>query len=128
MAAVSKKLREVVESRYWRREDAEVVVAAWRASGDTMAGFAREWSLNPNRISRWATELAGGEEEETAVSFLPVRVVEPTEARVAVEPAEPASHWVGEVCRGDFVVRVPLGFAADEMARLLAVVAEVEPC
>jgi hypothetical protein len=54
MAAASRKLQEVVGSRYWRREDAEVVVAAWRASGDTMAGFARGWSLNPNRISRWA--------------------------------------------------------------------------
>ena len=127
MEAASEKLREVVKSRYWRREDAEVVIGAWRASGDTVSGFARKWSLKAKRIARWVAEIEG-RAGESEVSFHPVRVVEPTQAAPVAEPAEPAACWVGEVRYGDFVVRVPSGFAADEMARLLAVVAEVQPC
>ncbi len=123
MATASKKLREVAESRYWRREDAHVVVAAWHASGDTLAEFAREWSLNPTRVSRWAAQLDGSK-EDAEISFVPVRIAE----AAAAAALRPTTRWVGEVCHGDFVVRVPLGFATDEMARLLAVVAEVERC
>lgn len=117
----------MVASRYWRRADAEIVVAAWRASGDTLAQFARDWSLNPNRISRWVAEF-DDRDEEAEVSFLPVQVVESAQPVVATESEEPTERWVGEVCHGEFVVRVPVGFAADEMARLLGVVAGVERC
>lgn len=127
MATKTKDLGKIAESRYWRREDAEVVVNAWRASGDTLAGFARKWSLTPERISRWAANLDGKDEEPDA-SFLPVRVVESARSAAVDESAMASASWVGEVCHGDFVVRVPRGFATDEMARLLAVVAGVEPC
>ncbi len=85
MKAASKKLLEVVQSRYWRREDAEVVIAAWRASGDTMSGFASMWSLKADRIARWVTRLEDND-EEPSVSFHPVRVIEPA------RPVEPGPN------------------------------------
>ena len=127
--APKKKLKEVASSRYWRREDAEVIIAAWRDSGETMAGFAREWSLKVDRVARWVARLEDSEgESEPEVLFHSVRVVEPAPAPPTHELEEPAASWVGDVRHGEFVVRVPLGFAADEMTRLLAVVAGVQPC
>ncbi len=122
------KLREVVKSRYWRREDAKVVIDAWRASGATMTEFARRWSLNANRIARWV-EQVDGVGSDPAVVFHPVVVVGEPAPRVADEPqfAHP-SPWLAEVRREQWTVRVRVGFEAAEMARLLGVVAEVERC
>lgn len=126
MKVEPKRLKEVASSPYWRREDAEVMVAAWRDSGETMAGFARRWSVKVDRVGRWVARLEE-RESEPEVLFHPVRIVEPAPTPPH-EPEEPATSWVGDVRHGEFVVRVPLGFAADEMARLLAVVAGVQSC
>lgn len=120
MKAASEEFLKAIKSSYWQREDAQIVVRAWRSSGESLAGFGRRWSLSPRRISRWARRLEESESQD-APTFYPVQVKPP-----AVEHDE--LSWVGEVRRRDWTVRVPAGFAASEMARLLAVIAEVESC
>lgn len=120
MNTESEEFAEVVKSTYWRREDAELIVAAWRSSRESLAAFGRRWSLDPRRISRWAHKLSDSETSD-AVTFYPVQL-----KAVALERNGLA--WVGEVRRGEWAVRVPTGFAASEMSRLLTVIAEVESC
>lgn len=129
MKTQSKEFSRVVESRYWRRDDAEVILSAWRASGESVRSFAERWELNPGRITRWKKRLET-EPDDEAVDFLPVRVVEPPRP-TPVEPSRPvesSSGWVAEVARRDWAVRVPKGFEDHELARLLRVVEEVESC
>lgn len=127
MKTQSKEFLQVVESRYWRRNDAEVILSAWRASGDSMRAFVERWELNPGRVARWKKRLED-EPDDEAVDFLPVRVVEPSRP-APVEPPRPAStRWVAEVVRRDWTVRVPTGFEGHELARLLRVIEEVESC
>lgn len=120
MSTESEEFAEVVKSTYWRREDAALVVAAWRSSGESLTAFGRRWSLDPRRISRWAHKL-GEAAPSDAMTFYPVQL-----KPVAVERNE--LEWVGEVRRREWTVRVPVGFAASEMSRLLTVIAEVESC
>jgi len=113
MQTASQEFDEAVKSRYWQQEDAAVVLDAWRQSGLPRAVFARQWGLSDSRLGRWAQRLAA---EGTGATFHPVRVVD---AQHVAQQAE----WAGDVQCGPMVVRVPLGFAADEVTRLLRVVA-----
>jgi len=124
MQMESQEFLRIIESPYWRAEDAEVVVAAWRASGESMSAFVECWQLHASRIGRWKKRLETGQDGEP-VDFLPVRVVDPSPA--AARPVEP-SRWVAELARGGWTVHVPTGFEGNELARLLLVVEEVQPC
>lgn len=97
---------------YWREPEALAVVDAWERSGKSLSRFAREHGLVPNRISRWASRLKAG--SGGGMRFHPVRLVE--------------GHRGGE--RPDAIevvladgqrVRVPAGFAAADLERVLAV-------
>ena len=46
-------LRALSGRRKWRQAQGERVVAAWRASGLSMTGFAHEHGLNVARIAYW---------------------------------------------------------------------------
>lgn len=59
--------------RYWRAEDAALVVAAWRRSGESLAAFSQAHGLCPGRLRRWEARL---QEPGTLPTFYPVRVVE----------------------------------------------------
>jgi hypothetical protein len=102
--------------RYWRVMDARIVINAWHRSGESQARFAQRYGLDPKRIGRWAGRLArdGGARGESAeVRFHPVRVVPPIGL---------AGAWAIEIALGDGrTVRVPAGFAADDLARAVAV-------
>lgn len=50
-------VREAVSSGYWHEEEARAVVAAWRASGERLAVFARRHSVQPRRLARWHRRL-----------------------------------------------------------------------
>jgi hypothetical protein len=106
------EVARVAALRYWRSADAEVVVDAWKRSGEGLREFAERQGIHPGRLRRWTTQL--GEAAE-AVRFHPVRVVHPggVERRVG----EPLEIVVGEGCR----VRVPPGFAAEDLERVLEV-------
>jgi hypothetical protein len=45
---------EVAGRRCWREAEARVVVAGWRASGESLTAFARRHGLGPQRIGWWA--------------------------------------------------------------------------
>lgn len=108
----------VARLRYWRARDARVVVEAWRESGETRAAFARRHGIEPKRLSRWVAELEGPGE---AVRFHPVRLVE---AARPDERGEPIEIVLGDGCS----VRVPAGFAAEDLERVLRVLAGGAPC
>lgn len=73
--------------RQWTEDDARRVIAAWEASGESLASFARSTGLLPQRLYRWRQRLAG----ETAIErvpsypsgsptgFLPVEVLAPAD-------------------------------------------------
>jgi transposase-like protein len=87
------EIRALVEqklaSRYWRQDDAEVIVGAMLHSGMTLSAFAREFGVCVQRLRRWRERIGSqpsiGQSPATAVAtaFRPVRVVVgPEKARV----------------------------------------------
>jgi hypothetical protein len=68
-------LMTVVMSRYWRARDAELVLEAWRRSGESGAAFAHQHGLSVRRLLRWRDQL----KRSTTPVFHPVRVVERAE-------------------------------------------------
>ena len=52
---------------YWREADARRVLDAWRATGSSMAAFARASGLPVERIRRWRRRLEGAEEHHGLV-------------------------------------------------------------
>jgi hypothetical protein len=78
-------------------------VDRWGRSGETCVAFASAHGLNPSTLSWWRWKLS-----LSTSPFLEVVVVEP----------EPVPDF--EVAVGDVRVRVPLGFDAAELRRLVA--------
>ena len=76
----------VARRRYWRAAETQVVVAAWKRSGETLSRFAERYGIQARRLSRWVGQL---EREEEPVRFHPVRLVEGRELGVpSGEPIE----------------------------------------
>ena len=109
-----------VGKRYWRAKDAQAAVAAWRRSGKGLPEFAAQHQLDPRRISRWVEKL-GEPARGAKVDFHPVRLVEGT---VAADSREPIEVVLAEGWR----VRVPQGFAAEDLARVLVVLEGRSSC
>jgi hypothetical protein len=106
----------VAKRRYWREAEAEVAVGAWRRSGETLSGFARRYGIHRRRLGRWAASLEGAERREEAVVFHPVRLVGGAGSKAPIEI----------VTRAGNRVRVAAGFQADDLERVLSVLAVVE--
>jgi hypothetical protein len=107
----------VAGRRYWREADARVVVDAWRRSGKPLPEFAAALRVRVPRVARWAEQLeepAPLGERRAEVDFHPVRIVGTDR-----EPArrEPIEVVLGEGLR----VRLPEGFASEDLARVLTV-------
>jgi hypothetical protein len=112
-------VRRVAGLRYWRAAEARVVVEAWRHSGQTLSEFAGRYGIQARRLGRWAGQL---EPEEEAVRFHPVRLV-------ARQNGEGRSGEPIEIVLGDGRrVRVPRGFAAEDLERVLSVLARGAGC
>jgi len=117
----------VSKLRYWRATDARVVVEAWRRSGEALREFARRYGIHPRRLGRWATELKAPPEpaeSEASVRFHPVRLVQQDDGARESGEGEPIEIVLGEGCS----VRVPPGFAAQDLERVLAVLVEGARC
>ena len=105
--ADSETWRKTARSPYWREKEAREVVGAWRGGGDTLAGFCRSQGLSSKRLARWAARL----ERDEPVQFHPVRL---TGAVTAV------AHPTLEIeLPGGATVRLPAGFALDDLRRIL---------
>jgi hypothetical protein len=71
MKSQQSRLKAVAGKRYWRGDDAALVVEAWSASGQSQMAFARKHGIHVARLRRWAHRLTPGE----APTFHPVEVV-----------------------------------------------------
>ena len=90
--SVERGLSELRGSRPWAEEDARRVIDAWRASGETVAAFARREGLVPQRVYWWRDRI--GAEPLPAASLLPV-VVRAT-PMVQASSGVGASVWTRE--------------------------------
>ena len=119
MAGRKNGVARVAKLRYWQAGDARVVVEAWKDSGEGLPAFARRHGIKPRRLGQWARRLETSGEE---VAFHPVRVVQaPAEERPGADPIE--------VVLGDGrSVRVPPGFAAQDLERVLCVLEARPAC
>jgi hypothetical protein len=88
------------------------MVEAWRRSGQGLGEFARRHGVQRKRVAWWASRLRGGAAEE--LSFHPVLVTGRPGEREGIE-LEMSSGWR---------VRLPRGFEADELRRVLTVLGE----
>jgi hypothetical protein len=115
------EVRRVVEKGYWRESDARVLVEAWRSSGETLAAFARQHGVERHRLARWVGRLESASAE--ALRFHPVRLVDRRS-----EPETGGSTAIEIQLAGGPRIRVPRGFEADELRRVLAVLGETAGC
>jgi len=99
---------------HWRKADARQVLDAWRRSGETMSGFARFYGIQYERLARWKRRLRG--EPSEAVHFHPVRV------RQVERQSNDSGDRIELVLSQDRSIRVPHGFDAEDLRRLLSVV------
>jgi hypothetical protein len=105
---------EVAAIRHWRKADARALIGAWRQSGQTLSAFARTYDVHPERLARWHRLLRT--EPPEAVRFHPVRV------RTAERRSDGDDDRIELVLRGERTIRVPRGFDAEDLRRVLAVV------
>jgi transposase-like protein len=59
-------IRRLNEKKTWTEEDGRAVVAAWRASGESMAAFAREQGFGDGRLRWWRDRLRDAGDSEAA--------------------------------------------------------------
>jgi hypothetical protein len=89
---MAKRSAFVLPSREpWSEADARRVLAAWRASGSSLWGFARQHGLHGQRLAYWRKRLSGGSSGQALVpmaSLVPaVLVVEPERLAPESTPA-----------------------------------------
>lgn len=116
------EVRRVVEKGYWRESDARVLVEAWRGSGETLAAFAREHGVDRRRLARWVGRLESASAKP--LRFHPVRLVD---RRPGLETGG-GDQAIEIELAGGRRIRVPHGFEADELRRVLAVLGETAGC
>lgn len=97
-----------------REREMRALVSDWRSSGQPLTAFARDRGVTPATLSWWRWALrrrAQARRSPAPTAFVGVEVVD---APVAAKPLP-----FEVVLRGRRVVRVPAGFDAVELARLL---------
>ncbi len=112
-------IAEVAGRSYWREAEARVMVKAWQGSGSRLSRFARRHGVDPRRLSRWASRLEGS--ELSTMRFHPVRLAERG-------GGQPDGRVIEIDLGGGRCVRVPCGFEAEDLRRVLAVLAEAARC
>jgi transposase-like protein len=108
-------IKRIAARQRWRADDATVMVEAWRRSGESVSDFARRYGLRGERISRWVSRIQ--KRERNGLSFHQVRLVE----------AQYRSHPDGKIevlLSEGRSVRVPHGFAPEELQKVLRVLEE----
>jgi len=96
----------------WGSEDAELVLAAWRESGLSVAGFAREHGWDPMRLYRWRRELGQAEIETESLEFIEVEVT-----AGGLSPTLQSEPFVVEL--EGIRIHVPPQFDAGALCRLM---------
>src|SRR6516225_1106159 len=106
------EIRGILGKRRWNEEEGRLVVSAYQASGKSLSSFAREYGLQPSRMWRWSARVRG--EKKGGMSFHPVGLRE-------AEPLDPKAGPMEVVLVNGRRVRVPQGFVAEDLVRVLEV-------
>ena len=109
-------IRRIAKRQRWRADDARVVVEGWLRSGESLSDFAGRHGLRGERISRWASRVE--KPESNGLSFHRVRLVEAQDRRLQDREA------IEVVLTDGRLVRVPRGFAPEELQQVLRVLEE----
>ena len=115
-----KAVFRIAERQRWGEDDARVVVEAWRRSGESLSHFARRYGVRGERISRWASRVE--KPESNGLSFHRVRLVEAQGRRLQDREA------IEVVLTDGRLVRVPCGFAPEDLQQVLKVLEEGARC
>ena len=113
------QVSEILHKRRWSAAEAQVVIRASRESGMPLSGFAEEHGLQRSRLWRWSSRL--GKRPSPPALFHPVRIVGPPPANYGPAPIE-------VVLLDGRRVRLATGFAAADLARVLAVLEGAGSC
>jgi hypothetical protein len=115
---------------YWREADAGQVVRAWESSGQSLRAFAVSHGLNTARVSRWAKRLGkgrGGRRRPGRTGIAPLKLrFHPVE--LIGNATAPERTWIEVVLLDGRRLRVPSGFASEDLERVLEVVEERSRC
>ena len=104
-------------ARRWTEDEGRAMVAAWRRSGASLAAFARQRGVQDMRLRYWVARLAELKENGTPrVRFHPIRLIEASEG-----PRRRDEERIEVVLADGRSVRVPTGFAAEDLERVLQV-------
>lgn len=105
-------------------------LARWRESGLGIEEFATREGVKPASMKWWRWRLGGGPQPTKPVApkprakkprFVEVAVESPRRRRTEPTLAQPLPTTFDIVLENGRIVRVPAGFSADELARVLDV-------
>lgn len=120
-------IRRLSEKKTWTEEDGREAVEAWRASGESMAAFAREQGIGDGRLRWWRDRLLDAGASKAA--RVQTRGEGPELVRVEVTEhgtgrADTAGAWEIITPRGQLRVHASIG--ADELRVVLSALVSEE--
>lgn len=113
--SISKQMARLRSRSYWREADGRVAVDAWRGSGLTLAGFARQHGLSAQRVRWWRDRLDG---DASFAPLSPATIVPVTVVETAPRTSSPASMMEVVLASGH-IVRVGVDFDAAALEKLV---------
>lgn len=112
---IDSKTAAALQSGYWRRETAELVLEAWAESGLSVAAFARQHGIQAKRLGWWRKRLE--EVAEPAPVFHRVQLIQDRE-----RDESGGDGAVELVLRGGRRISVRPGFDTATLEQLVRVV------
>jgi transposase-like protein len=121
---VDRQLQRIAQRPVWSEADSSRMVEAWRASGETIAAFARRYGVPPYRMYYWRDRTrermrdvsTARRIDRTAPVFHPVRVRSSrADASDGDDVASDSSSGVIEIRS----IRIPRGIAAADVRVVL---------
>lgn len=109
----TKALREAISKGYWNPIDAQVVVEAFRESGESESAFCRRMALTRQRLRYWLTRVPDAPADALSFAECVLRPVRGGDGRSAIAE-EPVRVVVGAV-----EIRVPVQAGAAYVASLV---------
>ena len=106
-----RELATVARSAYWSEAEGQLVVAAWRASGETAVRFGEKHGLSARRLRWWERRLGKVATHEATIELVPIGVVERDDDRDAAI----------EVAVSEFTIRVRRGADKDTLRTVVEV-------
>ena len=113
--------------RRWRRAvEVGQILEEYRKSGHTQRVFAREMGVAVSTLQWWLRRARSGEKEKRGKSSKPAQGVSLFEVELAdASPSPVQGRAVYEIeLKAEVRLRVPGGFAPDDVRRLLALLKE----